>query len=133
MSLDELAFQLNAHTTSEGTTFDAVVSDNGVLEVTCSNDEEFPINIVETETQILAITPLFDVMEVRPEKLAELNEELLYMSPAIPLSSIGRQGGTYILFGAMPLDSPFDNIVHELEIQAENTIEVLQVVEPLLV
>ncbi len=133
MSLSELAFKLNDHVTNEGTRFDAVLSEEGVLEVVCSNNDEFPINIVKTDTQLLAITPLFDAKEVQAEKLAELNEELLYMSPAIPLSSIGRQGSTYILFGAMALNTVFENIVHELEIQAENTLEVLQVVEPLLV
>ena len=132
MSLNDLAFKLNSHITNEGTRFDAVLSEDGVLEVSCSNNEEFPINIVKTETQLLAITPLFNVAEVQAEKLNELNEELLFISPAIPLSSIGRQGETYILFGAMALNTVFDNIVHELEIQAENTLDVLQVIEPLL-
>jgi len=133
MSLNELAFKLNTHLTDEGTRFDAVLSDDDVLEVICSSNEEFPINIVKTETQLLAITPLFSVAEVQADKLNELNEELLFISPAIPLSSLGRQGDTYILFGAMALNTVFDNIVHELEVQAENTLDVLQVVEPLLV
>ena len=133
MSLTDLAFKLNAHVTDEGTRFDAVLSEAGVLEVVCSNNEEFPINIVKTETQILAITPLFDVSEVHPDKLTELNEELLFMSPAIPLSAVGRQGDTYILFGSMAVNTVFENIVHELEVQAENTLDVLQVVETLLV
>ncbi|MEE8057689.1 MAG: DUF2170 family protein [Pseudomonadales bacterium] len=132
MSLNDLAFKLNAHMTDEGTRFDAVLSESGVLEVICSNNEEFPINIVKTDTQLLAITPLFTVAEVQADKLAELNQELLFISPAIPLSSIGRQGETYILFGAMALNTVFDNIVHELEVQAENTLDVLQVIEPLL-
>jgi len=133
MSLNDLAFKLNAHVTDEGTRFDAVLSDDGVLEVFCSNNDEFPINIVKTDTQLLAITPLFSVAEVQAEKLNELNEELLFISPAIPLSSVGRQGETYILFGAMALNTTFDNIIHELEVQAENTLDVLEVVEPLLV
>ena len=132
MSLNDLAFKLNSHITNEGTRFDAVLSEDGVLEVSCSNNEEFPINIVKTETQLLAITPLFSVAEVQADKSNELNEELLFISPAIPLSSIGRQADTYILFGAMALNTVFDNIVHELEIQAENTLDVLQVIEPLL-
>ncbi len=133
MSLIELAFKLNAHITDEDTRFDAMLSETGVLEVVCSNNEEFPINIVKTDTQLLAITPLFNVNEVRADKLNELNEELLFISPAIPLSSVGRQGESYILFGSMALDTLFENIVHELEVQAENTVDVLQVIEPLLV
>jgi len=132
MSLTELAFKLNAHTSAEDTRFDAVLSDSGVLEVSCSNNEEFPINIVKTDTQLLAITPLFNLAEVQADKVDELNKELLFISPAIPLSSVGRQGETYILFGAMALDTLFENIVHELEVQAENTLDVLQAIEPLL-
>jgi len=132
MSLNELAFELNTHLSKENTRFDAVLADSGVLEVTCSNNEEFPINVVKTDTQLLAITPLFNLAEVRDDKRDELNEELLFISPAIPLSSLGRQGDTYILFGAMALNTSFENIVHELEVQAENTVDVLQVIEPLL-
>lgn len=132
MSLNELAFKLNAHITAEDTRFDAVLAESGVLEVICSNNEEFPINIVKTDTQLLAITPLFNVNEVKPDQVNELNEELLLISPAIPLSAIGRQGDSYILFGAMALDTLFENIVHELEVQAENTVDVLQAIEPLL-
>ena len=133
MSLTELAFKLNDHQSAEGTCFDALVTDDDVLEVTCSNNEEFPINLVRTETQLLSITPLFSVAEVKPDQLNELNEELLFISPAIPLSAVGRQGDTYILFGAMALNTLFENIVHELEVQAENTLDLLEVIEPLLV
>ena len=133
MSLTELAFKLNDLQSAEGTRFDALVTEDDVLEVICSNNEEFPIHLVRTETQLLAITPLFSVAEVKPDQLNELNEELLFISPAIPLSSVGRQGDTYILFGAMALNTLFENIVHELEVQAENTLDLLEVIEPLLV
>jgi hypothetical protein len=32
----------------------------------------------------------------------------------------------------MALGTRFENIVHELEVQAENTIDVLEAIEPLL-
>ncbi len=132
-NLDDLVFRLNNHTTDEGTRFDAVLSENGIIEVVCSNVSEFQINIASTETQLLSVTPLFLKSEVKPGGEAELNELLLQLSPAVPLSSIGLQGNTYILFGAMPLETSFENIVHELEVQAENTVEVLDAIEPLLV
>ncbi len=132
-NLDDLVFRLNNHTTDEGTRFDAVLSENGIIEVVCSNVSEFQINIASTETQLLSVTPLFLKSEVKPGGEAELNELLLQLSPAVPLSSIGLQGNTYILFGAMPLETSFENIVHELEVQAENTVEVLDAIELLLV
>ena len=132
MTLDDLAFHLNEHAGAEGTTFDAVVTENDILEVVCSNNDEFPIHITRTETQLLSVTPLFSIAEVQSGKVDELNATFLRLSPAVPLSSIGLQGQTYILFGAMALSTRFDVIAHEIEVQAENTIEVLEAVEHLL-
>jgi uncharacterized protein len=134
ITLEDLAFQLNKAITDEGTTFDAAMTaEEGVLEVICSNNEEFPVHIAQTETQILTITPLFKTSEVAEGKVDELNTMLLQLSPAVPLSAVGLQGDTYILFGAMALESSVENVLHELEVQAENTLEVLEIVESLLV
>ena len=67
-----------------------------------------------------------------PDQLGELNLAFLRLSPAVPLSSLGLQEDTYILFGAMGLETRFEVIAHELEVQAENTIDVLEAVEHLL-
>ena len=132
MTLDDLAFRLNEYSGDEGTTFDAFVTERGILEVVCSNDDEFPIHVTMTETQLLSVTPLFSTSEVQPDKHGELNDAFLRLSPAVPLSSIGLQGDTYILFGAMALSTRLEVIAHELEVQAENTIDVLEAVEHLL-
>ncbi|MDE0419917.1 MAG: DUF2170 family protein [Gammaproteobacteria bacterium] len=132
MTLDELSFRLNGYAGEEGTTFDALVTEDGILEVVCSNNDEFPIHVTQTDTQLLSVTALFTMAEVQPGKVNEVNEAFLRLSPAVPLSSIGLQGGTYILFGAMALDTRFEVIAHELEVQAENTVDVLEVVEHLL-
>ena len=132
MTLDELEFRLNGFTGEEGTTFDALVTEDGILEVVCSNNDEFPIHVTQTDTQLLSVTALFSTTEVLEGKQDEVNEAFLRLSPAVPLSSIGLQGDTYILFGAMALDTRFEVIAHELEVQAENTVDVLEVVEHLL-
>ena len=132
MILDDLAFRLNDFSGEEGTTFDALVTERGILEVVCSNNDEFPIHVTTTETQLLSVTPLFSLAEVQPDKVDELNRTFLQLSPAVPLSSIGLQGDTYILFGAMALSTRFEVVAHELEVQAENTIDVLEAVEHLL-
>ena len=132
MNLDDLAFRLNDYSGEEGTTFDALVTERDILEVVCSNNDEFPIHVTMTDTQILSVTPLFNIGEVAPDRHDELNATLLRLSPAVPLSAIGLQGETYILFGAMALSTRFEVIAHELEVQAENTIDVLEAVEHLL-
>ena len=119
MTLDELEFRLNGFTGEEGTTFDALVTEDGILEVVCSNNDEFPIHVTQTDTQLLSVTALFSTAEVLAGKQDEVNEAFLRLSPAVPLSSIGLQGDTYILFGAMALDTRFEIIAHELEVQAE--------------
>ena len=131
-NLEDLAFRLNEYTTEEGTSFDAVLNDNNVLDVICSNVEEFPIKMAATETQLLSVTPLFHKSEVKPESLDELNTLLLQLSPVVPLSAVGMQADNYILFGAMSLKTSFENIVHELEVQAENTVEVLESIQQFL-
>ena len=132
ITLEKLVYRLNDQVTEEGTSFDAVVLENGVAEVICSNNEEFPIHLAVTETQLLAVTSLFDTSEVLANEMENLNKMLLQLAPAVPLSAFGLQGDTYILFGAMALGTRFENIVHELEVQAENTIDVLEAIEPLL-
>lgn len=132
ITLDELSYRLNDHTTDEGTSFDALLMDNGVLEVVCSNNEEFPIHLAMTETQLLTVTPLFRLDEVASNEVDNLNKMLLQLAPAVPLSAFGLQGDTYILFGAIALGTRFEIIVHELEVQAENTIDVLDAIHPLL-
>ncbi len=131
-TLEDLAHNLNTFVTQEGTRFDAVILGDSVIEVVCSNNEEFPIHIAMTETQLITVTPLFESSEIQEGKVAELDHMLLQMSPAIPLSSIGLQDGHYILFGSMVLNTTFENVVHELEVQAENTLDVLEVIESLL-
>ena len=131
ITLDDLAFRLNEHVGEAGTTFDAIV-ENSILEVACSNADEFPMHLTRTDTQLISVTPLFTVDEVQAGKINELNETLLRLSPAVPLSSIGLQGSTYILFGSMALSTRFEVIAHELEVQAENTVDVLEAIEHLL-
>ncbi|MFC1603172.1 DUF2170 family protein [Pseudomonadota bacterium] len=132
ITLEELAFRLNDHVTDEGTSFDALLMDNGVLEVVCSNNDEFPLHLALTDTQLLAVTPLFNISEVTPSEVENLNKVLLQLAPAVPLSAFGLQDDTYILFGAMALGTSFETIVHELEVQAENTIDVLEAIQSLL-
>ncbi len=77
------------------------------FEVVCSNNDEFPIHLALTETQLLAITPLFSVDEVVANEVVNLNKMLLQLAPAVPLSAFGLQGDTYILFGAIALGYTF--------------------------
>jgi uncharacterized protein YjfI (DUF2170 family) len=124
--LDDIAFNLNECRTPSGTTFEAIVNDgDGTVTVSCSNSPEFPIVLAQTQTQILSVCPLFNLSDVDSARHAELSTTLLQLSPVIPLSSLGYQGESVIMFGAMAINTVFDNIAHELEVQASNTLDVL--------
>ncbi len=126
MYLEDLAFKLNTIESPAGTRFTVEYSaDTEILQVSCDINPEAMIFIVKSDEQILSVTPLFKLNEVQAQNKAELYETLLRISPVIPLSSIGLQEDSCVLFGAMPVDSTFDNIVHELECQADNYNDVL--------
>ena len=124
--LKELAYKLNAHRSIEGTSFSAeYLEDTDTIRVTCSADPDAITVIVRSAEQIITVTQLFNVEDIAPSKSTELYEILLRMSPLIPLSSVGLEDGYGILFGAMSVNTTFENIVHELETQAENYTDVL--------
>lgn len=130
--LNELCLKLNQHETAEGNRFTAEVNDE-IIELTCSNADDFPIRLSVTNEQIIALSHLFSEEDIIAEELTNLNETLLRLSPMIPLSSFGKDGKLYFLFGAMPLATSFENLAHELEVQAENTVEALETFQELMV
>lgn len=121
MNLQDLAFKLNTFETSAGSRFAAeYASDMQTLKVTCDINPEAMIFVVVSEEQILSVTPLFNLKEIAEEARPNLYETLLRISPLIPLSSVGLQDDTCVLFGAMSVNTLFENIAHELECQADN-------------
>ncbi|MFT5421607.1 MAG: hypothetical protein ACI9D5_002365 [Candidatus Endobugula sp.] len=125
-NLSILATELNTCETKTGATFVAeVLPDNETIQVTSSIDPDAVVFLVATEEQLLTITPLFKLGDVDESLRAAFYEDLLRVSPVIPLSSVGLQGDDVILFGSMSVNTVFDNIAHEIECQADNYSEVL--------
>ena len=126
-NLENIAFRLNGYETAAGSTFVAEMNEGGeTVTVTCSNNAEFPIILAQTDTQILSVCPLFTLDDVAEEDHAALNKILLQLSPVVPLSSFGYQGDSILLYGAMAVNTLFENLAHELEVQANNTLDVLE-------
>lgn len=132
LDLNELCLMLNQFETKEGNGFTAEIKGE-IIELTCSNAEEFPILLSYTNQQVLSFSHLFSEDDIKSEEIASLNDTLLKLSPILPLSSFGKEGKLYFIFGAMPLESDFESIAHELEVQAENTVEALETLKELLV
>jgi len=97
-----------------------------VLQINVDGFDELPITVTASDEQLLCISKLFHKDEIKPDLVNELNKMMLQLSVNIPLSSFGMIDDTYILFGAMGIATPVDEIAKELVIQAENSLECLE-------
>lgn len=103
-----------------------------VLQVMVSGQDEIPIYVTVTETQILCIVYLFKEGEVRDEAFNELNERCLQFNVPMPLSAFAKIDDQYALFGSLSISSLFDNIMREIVTLSDNSVAALEVVEDLL-
>ncbi len=127
--LQEIAYQINRGNVPGGNTFSAEFNaDTGTVTVENSDSPDAVVIVVATDTQILAITPLFEESSVREDLRAELNRGLLTISLPMALSSIALQDNRYVLFGAMAIETTMSNLLHEIEVQIDNYNDVLEAV-----
>ncbi|MGX5203271.1 DUF2170 family protein [Aliikangiella sp. IMCC44632] len=137
MSLKELAIKLNGFV-QDGFALDVLpMQENGdgeitVLQIIVEGFDELPVYVTATEEQILCVTNLFTIDEVKPDLVDELNSTLLQLTVNVPLSSFGVIDNQYVLFGAMSVSTLQENIAHELVTQAENSLEALEALEQFL-
>lgn len=131
--LQELTLQL-AEASYQGNDFNClpIPGEQEVLQVTVSGQDEIPIYVTVTETQILCIVYLFRENEVKDDALMELNERCLQFNVPMPLSAFAKIDNQYALFGALSINSLFDNIMREIVTLSDNSIAALEVVEDLL-
>jgi len=131
MDLNELSIKLASFET-EGVSFESFLIANpgeqDVLQVIVEGNDELPIFVTQTQEQLLCISYLFGDDEVKPELRHELNETLLRLNVPIPLSAFAKIDNKYAIFGALSVNSSFDDITHELVILADNAIDALEAV-----
>lgn len=132
--LNELCSALNQDGASEEMAFtgEMVAGDVDVLQVTIQDREEFPIYVSIDESQILVITHLWRQSEVKQEKREALLDALLIMNLPMPLSAFSRIGEQYILFGALATSSSVEDIIHEIEVLSDNTLDAVEAVAEFL-
>ena len=125
--LNEVIAALNAATTKEGLAIRAEVVDAGeqLIKVELEEREEFPIMLDIEEDQITAVANLWSQNEVKEGAEAEMMSVMLSMNVALPLSAFAKTGGTYQLFGAMSANTVMENIVEEINVLSDNTLEVV--------
>jgi uncharacterized protein YjfI (DUF2170 family) len=133
MSTQDLGIRF-AGLVHEGYTFDCqpIPGEVDVLQIVVDGNEEIPIYLSETDTQVLCIAYLWTEAEVKVERRAEMLERMLELNIPIPLSAFSKIGDRYVLFGALSCGSGFDDIVHEVLTLSENATETLDVMEEFL-
>lgn len=103
-----------------------------VLQVLVSDWEDMPVYVTITDSQILCVTYLCKKTEIDEAKLAELNELLLELNVAVPLSSFSIVEDYYVIFGALATTSSDEDICKELVTLAANAYDALEAIEPYL-
>lgn len=129
MNIHTIADHLNssADHSDTGMNFDCqpISGEVDVLQVTILGREELPIFVSVTDDQILCISYLWGVDEVNPSSLTTMHESMLEMNIPMPLSSFSKIGDKYVVFGALSINSNFDDIEHELAVLSNNSLEVI--------
>ena len=129
MNIHKIANHLNAlaDNSETGMTFDCqpISGDVDVLQISVIGREELPIFVSVTDDQILCITYLWGAEEVKPDCINDMHTSMLEMSIPMPLSSFSKIADKYVIFGALSINSTFDDIEHELAVLNNNAIEII--------
>lgn len=123
-----LAHGLDGTVTTEGMALSAkpVEGEVPLLKVEVEDREEFPIYLTVDEDQILCTTYLWKEGEIAPQKRMALMEDMLTMNLPMPLSSFGKVGDQYLIFGAMAMDSRVEDVQHEVCVLSDNTLNAIE-------
>ena len=133
MNIQDLALNFS-NLNLEGYSFECQVipGEVEVLQVVLEGFEELPIYISSTDAQILCISYLWSEDEIKRDSKSELLEVMLDMNIPMPLSSFSRVQGRYVVFGALSINSSFEDVVHEVITLGENSVEALEVMSEFL-
>ncbi|MBL4803113.1 MAG: DUF2170 family protein [Emcibacter sp.] len=105
-----------------------MAGNDDIIQVIVKDQEEFPINITTTEDELICMVKLFDADEIKDNAKDEMHDVMLSANLALPLSSFGKIGTTYMLFGALSAGSKAKDIGLEIETLASNTLEAIALV-----
>lgn len=96
-----------------------------VVEVAFPGTERLPIYVTDAGSQLLCICYLWREADVKRKTRGRLLETLLDLNPSVPLSSFGRIGEHYVLFGALNRKATPEDLALELATLSENASDAL--------
>jgi uncharacterized protein YjfI (DUF2170 family) len=103
-----------------------------VVQVSIEGREELPIYVTCSDSQILCLCYLWNDSEVLVQRRTELLETLLDLNPSVPLSSFGRIGDRYVLFGALALNARAADIAEDIAALSDNALDALEALSEFL-
>lgn len=135
MNMQDLALRFSELTAFEGYGFECqpIPGDVEVLQIVVGEFEEIPCYLSITDTQILCIAYLWAEEEVKTDTRQQMLEEMLELNIPMPLSSFSKIGDRYVIFGALGVDSSFEDVCHEIVTLSENALEAIDTLEEFLV
>lgn len=107
------------------TSIQPVPGDMPVIQIVVDGYESLPIYLTFSDAQCLCICYLWTEDEVVAERRVALMEALLDLNISVPLSSFGRIGRHYVLFGALARDSAVTDIAQDVVALLDNAVDAL--------
>ena len=104
-----------------------------VMQVNIQDREELPVFMTMPEDQLLCICYLWDEAQVKTEAREKMLEAMIDLNIPMPLSSFGRIGDRYAIFGAMSVESSAEDVALELATLSDNAIEAIESLSEFLV
>ena len=134
--LERVHKALNKKVMLDGTCLSSKIdatSETPMLIVIREDREEFPVLVTASADQILCNAVLFDEKQITMGRLAEVNDAMLRLNMAMPLSSFAKVGTYYSVFGALATETVDKNILLEVETLSDNVIDALEVMNTFLI
>lgn len=103
-----------------------------VIQVSIEGREELPIFVTCSDSQILCMCYLWSETEVQAARRTELLETMLDLNPSVPLSSFGRVGDRYVLFGALARNAGVEDVAQDVVALSDNALDALEALSEFL-
>jgi uncharacterized protein YjfI (DUF2170 family) len=94
-----------------------------VLHIAVQEEDALPIYLSVADRQILCVAHLFRSQDVAQGMEAPLHTKMLEMNIPMPLSSFGKIGDLYVVFGAVAPDVSLEGLVLELRMLHHNALQ----------
>lgn len=96
-----------------------------VLQLSIEGRDELPVFVTGSESQILCMCFLWNEGEIKPEARTQMLETMLELNPSIPLSSFGKVGERYVMFGALGRYAGISEVAADVAAVSDNALDAL--------